>query len=392
MSSSRVRRRSGGRLRLAWRNLAHRRLRTTIALSAVTFSILLLFMQIGFYTSCRTSSVLVHRLLDFDAILVSSKYVFLAQPGSIPEARVHQARAIAGVESVAQLRLVRSTWRNVESGLARAVLVLGVDPDEHPFADAELDGQLGRLSGFGRAVFDAASHPILGPVGVGTVSELAGRRTEVVGQYRWGAGFLTNGAVVVGRSTYASLFPEAPLSEVSAGLVKLSPDLRDAAERAAVLERLAGILPADTELFGREQIERRDQTYFMRNRPLGLIFTSGVVLALLIGAVIVFQVLSSDISDQLAELATLKALGYTVSQIRGMILEQGLIYGVLAFVPAFVAALGLYASLRTSARLPADMTPGIALTVLALALGMCVAAGLLALRKLERADPADLFA
>jgi putative ABC transport system permease protein len=360
-----------------------------MALSAVAFSILLLFMQIGFYTSCRTSSVLMHRLLDFDALLVSSKYMYFAQPGSFPESRVHLARATPGVERVAQVRLMRSKWRNVEVERYRSLLVLGVEPDERPFVVETLNDQLHALSGFGRAIFDADSHPSYGPMTVGTTSELGGRRTEVVGQYRWGAGFL-NGALVVGRATFASLAADRPPDQVSFALVKLEPDLREADRRAA-LERLASVLPADTRLFTRAQIERYDQRYFMRDRPIGLIFTSGVVLAFLIGAVIVYQVVSSDISDQLAELATLKALGYTASQIRAMVLEQGLIYGGVAFVPAAVASIGLYALLRSSARLPVEMTPAIAATVFGLALGMCATAGLLALRKLERADPADLF-
>jgi putative ABC transport system permease protein len=389
MSPARAGRRLAGRPRLAWQNLAHRRLRTATALSAVAFSILLVFMQIGFYTSCRTSSVLMHRLLDFDAILVSSKYLYFAQPGAFPESRVHLARAVEGVQRVGQVRLVRATWRNVEIERDRSVLVLGVEPDERPFVVATLNDRVPALSGLGRAIFDADSHPSYGPTTPGTTSELGGRRSEIIGQYHWGAGFL-NGAVVVGRGTFASLSGDRPPNHVSFGLVKLEPDLREADRRAA-LERVAGALPGDTQLFTRAQIERHDQGYFMRDRPIGLIFTSGVVLALLIGSVIVYQVISSDISDQLAELATLKALGYTASQIRAMVLEQGLIYGGLAFVPAAIGSVGLYATLRSSARLPVEMTPGIAVTVLALALGMCTTAGLLALRKLERADPADLF-
>ena len=64
---------------------------------------------------------------------------------------------------------------------------------------------------------------------------------------------------------------------------------------------------------------------------------------------------------------------------------------LIGYVPGFLAAIGLYAAARKWGGIPTGMTFGIALGVLILTCGMCLASGLLAMRKVHTADPADLF-
>jgi putative ABC transport system permease protein len=56
-----------------------------------------------------------------------------------------------------------------------------------------------------------------------------------------------------------------------------------------------------------------------------------------------------------------------------------------------VISLGLYELVGAKSGLPMVMTWQIMLTVLVLAVVMCVLSGMAALRKLFQADPADLF-
>jgi putative ABC transport system permease protein len=158
-----------------------------------------------------------------------------------------------------------------------------------------------------------------------------------------------------------------------------------------VLADLRRAMPPDTTVLEREALMVQDQAYFMLQRPTGLLFISGVVLAVLVGGVILFQVLASEIAQQIGELATLKAMGYTTGQLRRLVLEQGLLYGSLGFVPAAVLSAGIYALVRAVARMPIVMTLERLALVAALSLAMCAASALLAARKLDRADPAELF-
>lgn len=48
----------------------------------------------------------------------------------------------------------------------------------------------------------------------------------------------------------------------------------------------------------------KDRAFQTTQRPVGLVFGFGVVIGLLVGIVIVYQVLSTDVADHLKEYAT----------------------------------------------------------------------------------------
>ena len=55
------------------------------------------------------------------------------------------------------------------------------------------------------------------------------------------------------------------------------------------------------------------------------------------------------------------------------------------------AAFGLYRVAKGQAKIPIEMTPERLGWVLLLTVGMCVGSGLIVVRKVRTADPADLF-
>jgi putative ABC transport system permease protein len=110
-----------------------------------------------------------------------------------------------------------------------------------------------------------------------------------------------------------------------------------------------------------------------------------------IGAVILYQILSSEIANRLKEFATLKAMGYTERYIYGVGIRQGLIFSIMGYVPSLILSFGLYRLLRGLSSFPVYMDLTRALFVLGLTLGMCAIAAVFALGKIKRADPADLF-
>jgi putative ABC transport system permease protein len=115
-----------------------------------------------------------------------------------------------------------------------------------------------------------------------------------------------------------------------------------------------------------------------------------MLVAMFVGAVIVFQILYTDVSDHLPEYATLKSIGFSDGYFTRLVLQESLILSVAGFVPGAVLALGLYRLAWTMAGIPAEFE-GMNLTaVFALACGMCLTAGALATRKLRHANPADI--
>ena len=55
----------------------------------------------------------------------------------------------------------------------------------------------------------------------------------------------------------------------------------------------------------------KEQGFWDHVAPIGTVFSIGVVMGFIVGLAICYQVLFSDISERLAEFATLKAMGYS---------------------------------------------------------------------------------
>src|SRR4051794_10149826 len=129
----------------------------------------------------------------------------------------------------------------------------------------------------------------------------------------------------------------------------------------------------------------------MNHTPVGTIFGFGMGMGFVVGVVICYQVLSSDIRAQLAEYATLKAIGYGDSFFRKVVLHEALFLSLLGFAPGFFLSLALYDGLAWGTGLLMNLTPGRAALILSLTVSMCVLSGLVAIRKLLSADPVELF-
>ena len=111
----------------------------------------------------------------------------------------------------------------------------------------------------------------------------------------------------------------------------------------------------------------------------------------IVGIVIVYQILYTDVADHLSEYATLKAMGYTNFYLLTVVFQEAVILAVIGFFPGMAAAVGLYTMTRNATSLPLFMTVVRAGTVLTLTMIMCTISGAIAVRKLSAADPADMF-
>ena len=158
-----------------------------------------------------------------------------------------------------------------------------------------------------------------------------------------------------------------------------------------MLARLKRRLPDDVIVLSKQGFIDFEQNYWRSSTSIGFIFTLGAAMGFVVGCVIVYQVLYTDVSDHLPEYATLMAMGYRLSHLLGVVLREGVYLAVMGYVPAYLAGQGLYWFVRDATRLPVGMNATRALTVLVMILVMCVASSLLAMRRLVDADPAEIF-
>ncbi len=372
---------------LAWKNVTHNKVRAAASLTGVSFAVLLIFMQMGFYDACFRSSTMIFDQMDFDVALVSKQYVHLRFAGTIPRQRLYQARAVQGVASATPVYVGNGTWRNPETLARHEILVLGVDPRDRPFKQAGLAENLPLLAKDDTALMDEKAQAAYGRITPGIVTELENRKVEVVGTYGYGSGFISDASIVVSDETMKRLFGLPSLNDVAVGLVKFEPG----ADPDEVYGRLEAALPSDVKLFKRAKFEEHEQEFFVDVKPLGIMFKSGVLLALVVGGVILYQILSSEIMNHIKEYATLKAIGYSSGYLDKVVLQQATIFAVLGYVPAALLAVVLYATTNYVTNLPMYMTPARLAVVLVMSIAMCSVSGILVSRKVKKADPADLF-
>ena len=137
---------------------------------------------------------------------------------------------------------------------------------------------------------------------------------------------------------------------------------------------------------------QREQRYWDTNTPIGYVFTFGVIMGFVVGAIIVYQILFADVSDHLAEYATLKAMGYPNRYLFGVVFQEAVILAVLGFIPGLlICDRPLPRRRRRDPAADADDRADWPVFVLALAIVMCCVSGAIALRKIRSADPAEIF-
>ena len=71
---------------VAWRMLTDEKARSALAVGGIFISVLMIFLQLGFYNCVPKGAMLTYN--GFDILLTSSSYVSQAQPYDLPRARL----------------------------------------------------------------------------------------------------------------------------------------------------------------------------------------------------------------------------------------------------------------------------------------------------------------
>jgi putative ABC transport system permease protein len=379
---------------LAWLQLKREKLRLLIALAGVGFAVVLIFMQLGFQNALYDSSVRYHHIFIYDLAMISPRTYFIVQPEGFSRRRLIQVLGIPGVESVAPVYIGQAGWRNPENpSEMRNVFVVGFDPSDRVLALPEVEENLDQLLLPDRVLYDARSRAEFGPIAElyrenGPLEvEVANRTLEVVGLFELGTSFGIDAAIITSDLNLRRLFPGWEAGRVSLGLIRLEPG-RDP---EAMRETIAASIPKDVEILTPEAYVEREIDYWRSSTPIGYVFSFGVIIGLTVGGIIVYQILFADVSDHLAEYATLKAMGYTDGYLAWVVLQEAAILAVLGFIPGLLVSLFLYDTAGEATALPLVMTVEVGVLVLLLTVVMCAVSGIIAMRRIRSADPAEIF-
>jgi len=383
-----------GRLPVGLLQLLHNPTRLLAAVAGVTFANVLVFVQLGLSGSLGEAVSRPYRVFDADLLLVSAIDSDGLDDGSnVPRARLYQVLAHAEVVSGTGLWFGRTIWLTAEGDTA-SLGVFGLDPLQRDVLRDDLEPRFEHASMIDTALTDEITRFVDMSAFAGASPatpvpfEIQSRRLRAIGTFSLGGGFAGDGGLIVSEQTFFQLVPGRSSAAPSHLLLRIAPGA-DPVRVAAELEALVGrdaVRIRPIEAARRESVEVQ-----LTERPTGIIFAFGVIIGVIVGIVITYQVLASDVADHLREYATFKAMGYSQRFFVGLILEEALILGVLGFVPGIVLAMVFYDGLANGANIPIFMTLPRAVAVFFGTLASCALSGVLAMRRLAAADPAELF-
>lgn len=387
------------RTSLAVKNLKHQATRTVVSVGGVTLAITLMFMQLGFLGAVGDTATVVYRRMPMDVLVRSPDYLHLFEPASIDETAALIIAAVPGVAEVRPLDTVLAPWQNPHNFETRAIAAIGVDPPRPGVRLPELDTKLRRLSSpefvlvdrTSRAEFGPADGVKFGSADVGQTTEVNQRRVRIVGTFAMGTGLSAAGAMIINREGFRRISPQDHEGRVSLLLVRLQPGSDIEAGRERIAAKLARTGFGSLQVLTASEAMWRERMRWYSETPIGLIFAMGVALAIIVGGVVCYMVLAAEVLANLPEYATLKAIGYSDRFLSRVLLQQALLLALGAFVPALLLSLLLYAVTTELAEVPIRMTAERVLFVAAMSAAMCGVAGVVAVRKLNKAEPASLF-
>lgn len=378
--------------RLAFKQLVYEKPKTFAAIIGVVFATILVFMQLGFRDSLFASAASAPKRLRADLFIVNKQTEAMWRSVPFDRRELMRSYAHSAVKEVISLYIGQARFKNPENFTSHTILVYATDPYANSFGRDDIDAYKYLLSQSDKIIFDVASRPDFGPIekllNNGKVfTEINDRAVEIVGTFRMGTSFAADGNLITSDSNFIRLFPSRDMSLIDVGLIRLD----EKSDPNLVKEELTKLLDEGIHIFTYQEIMDFELNYWRNKTPIGFIFGFGMFMGLVVGMVIVYQILFTNITNHLSEYATLKAIGYSNKYLVLIVLAESIYLALAGFFPGFIISLFLYSFTENATFIPMPMGFAKAIKVFSLIIGMCFFSGMLAIKKLRDANPADMF-
>ncbi len=381
-----------GRLPIGWLQLTHSRTRFAAALAGVAFANVLVFVQLGIMNSMATATLKPYGFFQADIMISASDANSMTEGGNVARQWMYQAMADPDVVAGTGLFVANVSWQRADKTLS--LTTYGIDPTQPIFLSPEMATRTATLQLPNSGIVDRFSRglPRDEAAAIRPQSplsfEASGKTLTLYDTFAGGGGFGGDGFMMVSDQTFLALFPARSSAAPDHILIKLATG----ANPDVVATRLRDLVSdKSVRIRSYANAAQEDLSFQQTKRPTGIIFGFGVIIGVLVGIVIVYQVLSTDVADHLSEYATFKAIGYGQGFFMSIVFEEALVLGVLGFIPGFAVANLLLTGMARATTLPLAMTSGMAMTVFIGTVVACSLSGAVATRRLVAADPADLF-
>ena len=384
-------------LPLAWLQLKRQPIRYLVAVTGIGFAALLMYMQLGFQSGLLKSATKFYNALETDLVLISPATVNSGSYQQFPQSQLFQALGIEGVRETIPLYIANINAQQLNGIKPTSLRMIGYDPDLKVLNVPSINDQRDRLKTPGFVLFDTLGSTIkTGPVGktfktdgpFDMVSSDFEKTFRIKGLFSLGSTFVADSNLIGSEATALQLASrQINYGEISLGLIRLE----NPSNAKRVQKNLQAIYGNEVQVLTKPELIQQERDYWNNVSSFGVIFGFGTIMGLLVGGVVVYQVLYTDVSDHLKEYATLKAMGFSSKFILIVVIQEAVLLGVSAFIPATLMSSVLYAGLSAVSGIELQMTAGKSFFVGVLTISVCAIASAIAIRKLSDADPASVF-
>ncbi len=383
---------------LALLNLIHDRKKFLTSLAGVSFAVLLMFLFTGFQNALYDSQTQLLEQLNGDIVIINRLKENMFVPRAFARRRLYQAQSFDGVEGAYAIYTSDARWKNPDTKEARPVRVIAYNPADPVLPMPEVLAHQRQLTLPNTALIDSRARAELGPREAGVVTELANRQIRIIGTFALGTDFAAgNGNLIMSDQNFLRYFAdrgpeedERSFATADIGLLKLVPGT----DVDRLVQTLRQNLPQDVLVLpkdGPEGFIRRERTYWEENTNIGFVFSLLTAMGFVVGIILVYQILYTDIADHWSEYATLKAMGYGNGFLFGVVIQEAIILSVLGFIPGFLISALFYNLVAGVTGLLFVMTLERVVNLYITTFMMCLISGTIAVRKVQRTDPAEVF-
>ena len=378
----------GGKIFLAAKMLLHNRKRLAISIFAVSFSVLIMFMELGFFNGVAETQSSILAKFNGDLIMMDHKRTDLGKYLiNFDSIRLHQALTVEGIEDAFPVYMTRAYLENPDAGITKSVLLFAFPAGKRPLNIEWSESFSDLLKTRGMLLFDKKSRKIYGPIVRGERVKLNGKYHYIAGFFELGPNFLFDGTVMVSQSDWLEGIPKDAAHKISYAFIKAKPGTDIERLRTNILD----VLPKDVLILTPDELRHNEIVFTIRCAPLGAVFGVGLIVGFVIGVIICSQILHNEIVDHSRQYATLRAMGFTARYLMATIIKEALILSVLGFIPGFILSIVLYLAVERVTGILMHLTFFRTVTILILSVAMCALSGVLAARKVLKSDPAELY-
>ena len=380
---------------LPWFNLTHDKRHLLTAIGGVTFAVLLMFIFLGFKNALYDSQIQMLQRLNGDIVVINKIKDNMFVPEQFARRRLYQAQAFEGVEDAYPMYIAMGNWKNPDTQKVIPLRVIAFNPDDPVLPLPGIMAQVDALKLPWTTVIDGRSRAEVGPTEAGITTELMEQQVNVVGSFILGTDFASgNGNVVMSDQNFVRYFARLgpqkdsrSLSTVDIGVLTVAPG----SNVNALVEVLRDRLPDDVAVFSKDDFAIRERVYWEENTNTGFVFSLLTSMSFVVGIILVYQILYTDVADHWAEYATLKAMGYGNGHLLMIVIQEAAFLALLGFIPGVIVSYFLYDMAAGATGLLLQMTTDRVLNIFVAAVIMCLVSGAIAVRRVLTTDPADVF-